>query len=86
MVSVDITIMLPDELARKAEAAGLLTAEALQRIIAEKVADRPDQIEQHFVLLERLPDSDKGALTEADVAAEIRAYRAEKRAAREGRH
>ena len=76
MVSLDITITLPDELASEARALGLLTPEWLQYVIDTEVA-RQRTLDQDFTLLERLPDADKGDLTEADIADEIRAYRAE---------
>ena len=83
MVSLDITITLPDELAIEAQARGLLTSESLQQLIDAELA-RQRKVDVLFPLLERLPDADKGDLAEADVADEIRTYRAEKRAAREG--
>lgn len=82
-MTFDITITLPDEVAQQAEANGLLSSDALADLIRQEIVRRSG--EQLFPLLERLPDTDKGDLTEADVAAEIRAYRAEKRAVREGR-
>lgn len=82
MVSLDITLTLPDELAQQAHAKGLLTPQSLEQLIRAEVTRQTTGTP----LLDFLPDTDKGDLTEADVSAEIRAYRAERRVARERRH
>lgn len=82
-MTFEIMITLPDVVAQQAEANGLLSSDALADLIRQEIVRRSG--EQLFPLLERLPDADESELTEAEIAAEIRAYRAEKRAAREGR-
>ncbi len=54
----------------------------LEQIIREAIKRR--KTDRLFDIMDRLAVADKGELTEADVAAEIRAYRAEKRADRAG--
>ena len=78
----EITVTLPDDLADEAEASGLLTPDTLEQIIREEIKRR--KTDRLFDIMDRLAVADKGELTEADVAAEIHAYRAEKRADRAG--
>jgi post-segregation antitoxin (ccd killing protein) len=78
----EITVTLPDDLAEEAEASGLLTPGTLEQLIREEIKRR--KTDRLFDIMDRLAVADKGELTEADVAAEIRAYRAEKRADRAG--
>ncbi len=78
----EITLTLPDDLVEEAEASGLLTPGTLEQIIREAIKRR--KTDRLFDIMDRLAVADKGELTEADVAAEIRAYRAEKRADRAG--
>ena len=78
----EITLILPDDLADEAEASGLLTPDTLEQIIRDEIKRR--KTDRLFDIMDRLAVADKGELTEADVAAEIRAYRAEKRADRAG--
>jgi hypothetical protein len=78
MVTREITITLPDELAEEAQQNGLLTPDAIGQLIRGELwrrkSDRLGEIMDH------LAAADKGDLTEADIADEIAAYRAEKRA------
>lgn len=76
----EITLTLPDDLAEEAEASGLLTPGTLEQIIREEIKRR--KTDRLFDIMDRLAVADKGELTEADVAAEIHAYRAEKRSGR----
>lgn len=76
----EITLTLPDDLAEEAEASGLLAPGALEQVIREEIKRR--RSDPLFEIMDRLVSADKGDLTEADVAAEIHAYRAEKRATR----
>ena len=73
-------LTLPDDLAEEAEASGLLAPGALEQVIREEIKRR--RSDPLFEIMDRLVSADKGDLTEADVAAEIQAYRAEKRATR----
>jgi hypothetical protein len=78
----EITLILPDDLADEAEASGLLTPDTLEQIIRDEIKRR--KTDRLFEIMDRLAVADKGELTEADVAAEIHAYRAEKRVDRAG--
>ena len=78
----EITLTLPDDLAEEAEASGLLTLDTLEQISRDEIKRR--KTDRLFDIMDRLAVADKGELTEADVAAEIHAYRAEKRADRAG--
>jgi hypothetical protein len=83
MVTREITITLPDELAAEAQQKGLLTPDAIEQLIRGELWRRKsDRLGE---IMDRLAAADKGDLTEADIADEIVAYRAEKRAGREGR-
>ena len=78
----EITRTLPDDLAKEAEASGLPTPSSLEQIIREAI--KRCKTVRLFEIADHLAVADKGELTEADVAAEIRDYRAEKRAGRAG--
>ena len=83
MGSREITLTLPDDIAQEAEANGLLTPETLEAIIRSEIKRR--KADRLFEMMDHLAAADKGDLTEADIAAEIQAYRAEKRAGRADR-
>ena len=82
MKAVDIRLTLPTDLAEKAEAAGLLTAEALERLIQEEV--RRQAMDRFFEIADKLSALDVPQMTDEDVQAEIDAYRAEKRSRAKG--
>lgn len=76
-VQLELTLLLPDTLAREAAARGLLTPRGLEALLrAELQRHRTDQL---FVAADRLAASSLTPLTEAEVEAEIQAARAEKR-------
>ncbi len=80
MTILALTLELPDELAREAEAQGLLNASALEQLIRAEIGRR-----KHWHLREMmdlLAGADKGDLTPEDIQTEIDAYRAKKRVAR----
>jgi hypothetical protein len=77
MATLELTVTLPETVAREAEAAGLLTPQALERLLREAIRRR--QQEQLFAAADRLAGLDLPPLTEAEVAAEIEAARAERR-------
>lgn len=81
MVSLDITITLPDDLAAEAKARGLLTPEALQRLIDAELS-RQRSVDQLFATMDALAATDLPPLTNDEITAEIRAARAERRARR----
>jgi hypothetical protein len=77
-VQLEVTLTLPDTVAREAEARGLLTAETLEALIKAEVQRR--RVEQLFAAADRLAALPAASLTEAEVEAEIQAVRAERRA------
>jgi hypothetical protein len=83
MTTVERKLMLPEELAREAEALGLLTPEALERLLRREI--RRSHVEQLFESADRLAALPDPALTAAEVEAEIQAARQEKRIAHAGR-
>ena len=82
MTQLELKLALPDNLAREAEAAGLLTPEAIERLLREEVRRR--RVDRLFKAADRLAALDIPTLTEAEVEAEIRAARAERRSSRAG--
>jgi len=80
MVTREITITLPDDIAQAAEERGLLTAEALEQIIRAEVGRREHQ--RLRAMMDDLASLDEPPLTNEELDAEIRAARAERRAKR----
>lgn len=74
----NVTVSLPDELAKQAEEAGLLRSEAIETLLRE--AMRKQRVDQFFTAIDALAGIEP-RLTEAEIAAEIEAARAERRAA-----
>jgi hypothetical protein len=77
-VQLELTLTLPDSLAREAEAGGLLTPQGLEALLRAEVQRR--RITQLFDAADRL--AALPPLTEAEVEAEIQAVRAERRSVR----
>jgi hypothetical protein len=77
-VQLEVTLTLPDSLAREAEASGLLTPQGLEALLRAEVQRR--RVAQLFEAADRL--AALPPLTEAEVEAEIQAARAERRATR----
>ena len=77
-VQLEVTLTLPDSLAREAEANGLLTPQGLEALLRSEVQRR--RVAQLFEAADRL--AALPPLTEAEVEAEIQAARAERRATR----
>ena len=77
MVAREITLQLPDNLAREAEANGLLTTESIEALLREEIKRR--RVEKLFVAADRLADLDLSPLTEEEMEAEIQAARDESR-------
>ena len=79
-VQLELTLTLPDTLAREAKAQGLLTAETLEDLIRAEVQRR--RVAQLFVAADRLAAIPEFPLTETEIEAEIQALRDEKRGIR----
>ena len=77
MTTVELTLALPDALASEAEAAGLLTPQAIERLLIEAV--RRGRVDRLFEAADRLAALDVPALTEAEIEAEIQAARSARR-------
>ena len=79
-VQLELTVTLPDSLAREAEAHGLLTPSGLEALLRAEVRRR--RVAHLFEAADRIAALPLAPLTEAEVEAEIQAARAERRAAR----
>jgi len=74
MTSLNLTLTFPDAIAQRAEAEGLLTAEAVARLI-ERELDQRQQVQALFTAADRLAALDGAPSSAAEVEAEIRAAR-----------
>lgn len=72
----DILLTLPDNLAREAEANGLLRPEFIASLLRAEIRRR--RVNKLFATADRLADSD-APVTDAEIAAEIAASRRERR-------
>ena len=79
MTTLELTLNLPDDLAQRAKDAGLLTNEAIEKLLREQL--RRQAGEELRAMLDNV-QSTGTPMTEDEVQAEIDAYRAEKRAKR----
>ena len=73
-----LEISLPDALAKEAQSAGLLTPQAVERMVREAMRKRA--AERLGDAMERMANADVPPLTESEIQAEIAAVRAERRA------
>ena len=78
MTILELTLNLPDELASKAQAAGLLNSEAIEKLLREQL--RKQAGEEMRVMLNKVDASGISPMSEDEIQAEIDAYRAERRA------
>jgi len=77
-----IQVTLPDDLARKATEAGLLSAEAIQEMLREQLRRRAGESLREMWSL--MPDEVLTPEIEQEVAEAVQAYRAEQRSRRVG--
>lgn len=75
---MEITLNLPDELARRAQSEGLLSAEAMQRMLEDTLRRAAGQ--RLLEIADRVHAAGIAPMSEEEINAEVRAYRAEKRA------
>ena len=80
MTTLELTLTLPDELASKPQAAGLLNSEAIEKLLREQL--RKQAGEELRVMLNKVDASGIPPMSEDEIQAEIDAYRAERRARR----
>jgi len=79
-----VQIELPDQLAREAKAAGLLTPAALEKLLREAM-ERREAVEELFATMDCIQAGNPPPMTEDEIQAEIDAARAERRARDSGR-
>ena len=80
MTTLELTLNLSDELASKAQAAGLLNSESIEKLLREQL--RKQAGEELRAMLNKVSASDEPPMSEDEIQAEINAYRAERRAQR----
>jgi post-segregation antitoxin (ccd killing protein) len=80
VTELELKLSLPDELADQARAAGLLTSEAIERLMREAI--RKAAARRLIELGQQLRASGQPGITEAELEAELEAVRAELREAR----
>lgn len=80
MTTLELTLNIPDELASKAQAAGLLNSEAIEKLLREQLRKQAGQ--ELRAMLDKADASGLPPMSEEEVQAEIDAYRAERRAQR----
>ena len=76
-VQFELTLTLPDTLAREAVARGLLTARGLETLLRAEL--QRQRIDSLFTAVDRLASVQLAPLSEAEIEAEIAAVRAAKR-------
>ncbi|MBE2236478.1 MAG: hypothetical protein IAE81_01730 [Caldilineaceae bacterium] len=77
MTSINLTIELPDALARDAQRAGLLTSRSIVNLLSAEL--KRQQIEQLFATADQLADQAAPVMSAAEIEAEIEAARMERR-------
>ena len=74
-----VEFILPDQLALDAQSAGLLNAVSIERMLREQIKSK--HVDELFAAMDRMASVDMpAAMTSEEVAEEIRAMRAERRA------
>lgn len=76
----ELTVNLPDDLARKAQEAGLLTQQGIERVLREAL--RREAGRQLLEISKRLQAADIPPVSMEEIQAEVDAVRAERRAKR----
>ena len=75
----ELVLTLPDDLARQAKEAGLLSSEAIEQLLRERL--RRQAGEELREMMKKLSADGNAPMSEGEVQADIDAYRAERRAA-----
>ena len=78
MTTLEMTLNLPDQIAQEAQRAGLLSVQAVERLIEEAV--RREAGKQLLDAMQRLRAANVPPLTEAEIDAEVKAVRAARKA------
>ena len=79
MTTLEVTLELPDSLAKEAQQAGLLTPEELERLVREAL--RAKRVERLSKVREKLTAEPLPPMTPEEIQTEIDAYRAQVRRA-----
>lgn len=79
MSTREITLILPDALAREAEANGLLTSQIFESLLREEIRRR--RVDKFFEIADRLASQDLTPMSGEEIEAEIRAVRESRRSA-----
>jgi len=82
-VQLEITLTLPDSVAREAQASGLLKADSLESLLREALRRR--RVDRLFEVADRLAALPGPPMTEGEVEEEIQAVRSKRHAAHAGR-
>ena len=77
----ELTVQIPDELARKAEAAGLLNAEGIERALRDAL--KREAIRRLLEIGKAMRESGLPPMSEEEIQAEIDAVRTARRAKRD---
>ena len=80
MTELELKLSLPDQLARQAKAAGLLTSESIERLVRDAI--RKAAAQQLIEFGKRLREPGDPEITETELESELKAVRAELREAR----
>lgn len=73
MVTLDVKLLLPDELLQEAQAANLLNSNAIERLLRDELRRR--RVEVLFAAADRLADLDLPILSAEEIASEIQMAR-----------
>lgn len=79
MTTLELKLSLPDRLAQEAQAAGLLTPEAIESMLREAL--RRQHVEDLRSTMKILAAADIPPMTMEEIEAEIKAYRRERQCA-----
>ena len=75
---MEVTLNLPDELVRRAQSEGLLSSEAVQRMLEDAMRRAAGQ--KLLSVAGQIQAAGIEPMSDEEIAAEVRAYRASKRA------
>ena len=79
MTTLELKVDLPDSLADKAKAAGLLTPEGIERLLRDAI--RRKAFDDFLAVADRVEAANIPPMTMEEINAEIKAYRQERRLA-----
>ncbi len=77
MTSINLTIELPDTLAKDAQKAGLLSSRSIADLLSAEL--KRQRIDQLFEIADQLANQDVPVMNAAEIETEIEAARAEQR-------